>query len=161
MFTAGQKLRASELNDALETPLFRLVRTTDLSVATNTETIVTWQDDPVDSDSMWSPAAPDQVLVNKAGVWILFAELRFPANVTGIRINSILLNSTSINDRIVVDARAALPVGTIPTVSTIYALDVGDVLRVNAYQDSGANLDLELFGGSGVSFAGAWLGALA
>lgn len=159
VFTAGQKLRASELNDALDTPIVKVVRETDYAVSDgNTSDFIPWEAATVDSDGMFNPADPTRVVIQTPGVWLCVLALRF-ASTDGNKAAYITLNGTSLGSDSVVGATSGSGTSIIQATG-ILQLATDDVLRCLGFQESGSSMDLETdFGGTYLSMA--WLGETA
>jgi hypothetical protein len=94
------------------------------------------------------------VTVSEVGYYLLVAQVRWPANATGIR--AALINVDGLP--VAADARpsvAGLP--PVQTVSGIIPLFPGDALTLEVFQNSGAPLALETFGPTATYLRAIWL----
>jgi len=98
----------------------------------------------VDTDGMFDTSSPAKLTVKHQGLYLLGAHVTWANNGTGRRDLYIDVNSSSI----VADRRdTATGLGTAQSVSTMVSLDVGDVIEMTVYQDSGGALDATTVGG--------------
>ena len=116
----------------------------DQSIANETATDVTWNTEEYDTDAFHSTSTNTNRLTvpsGKAGYYKIFFCVKFTnsANATGRRIISLQLNGTEIADY----ETHALS-GVFPTLvcSITKYLEVADYVSLQAYQGSGASLDL-------------------
>lgn len=152
-FTAGQRLRASEINAALARPVFKLARTSDLSAPPG-DLIIPWQSAEVDSDGVWNPGQAQVATIRNAGVWLLVLAIRW-STFDGRKGAYVTLNGTDlITDTIV----AATSEGTsILQASGVVQLSAGDELRCTAAHDVSGGLVLRTDYGN-TYLTGTWLG---
>lgn len=126
----------------------RLSQTAGLSIPNNTLTTVTgWATDEETAvtDGFLSGPSGGQMTVKIAGIYVVTALLTYTGNATGIRQNNIIINGSLVR-------RAQEPAGSANTISIGQIswrgkLAVGDVIGVQADQNSGAALTLVTTGG--------------
>lgn len=137
-FTAGQKLRASELRP----PMVSLRRNTAQSITNASwSNNLSWNSEVIDTDGAWAAGTPTQIIIPRSGNWGLRSVMRFESNATGIR------GVRFVVDGVVPDGCElqfpTLAAGFRPsgTLSVFLPLTAGDIIIVNAYQNSGGALD--------------------
>lgn len=128
-------------------PLVKVRRTSNLSLVTATDTIITWQTVDDDPDDMWDAGAPTQLTVNTSGVWAFVGQQRYDANVTGVRSGKILYGGTSVSTNCIgvspsVPGEASQPGPTLQVVALIRAV-AGQPVYSTGFQNSGGGLNLE------------------
>lgn len=95
-FTAGQKLRASELNDLLTVSRCS-VSNPGFNVSNSTSTVVSWTAKTSGSlASMWSASSPTRLIVPSSGEYDLSLTVRWAANATGQRSCSYSVNGAAL-----------------------------------------------------------------
>lgn len=145
-------------------PLFKVVRTSSLTVTTAVDTVVTWQSPTLDPDDMWDPSTPTRISIRTAGVWLFQSQVRMLyVNATGIRGNYISKNTTTGQTNILAGSETAptiSPSGDIVTLSTFVPVTTSDAIYFRVYHTAGTNVtvDWQLYGGTALS--GVWLGPL-
>ncbi len=151
-------------------PIFKVERTSLLSVVSGIDTVVPWQSPVADSDAMWSAGTPTAVVAKKAGVWFLLHQQRWPIHATGSRTGKIMINGTNVFANGI--ASSKLPSqndgeGTTVQISALAVLGAGDIIYQNAWQSAGVNQDLihrthsvggVISGFGGTYLSGVWLG---
>lgn len=125
-------------------PIAKLRQTSAQSIPNNSATPVTFDVEDFDTHSGHSTASnTDQYVVPIAGYYAIAGKLAWPSNATGSRASQWSVNGTlapgSQNAFSGVAASRQFPAATI-----ILALAAGDILRMNAFQDSGGALSLEV-----------------
>lgn len=142
-------------------PLTIVRRTSSLSVANNTALIITWQTATVDSAQlpMWDPGAPSLLTVRTPGQYLLLGTERWDGGTTGIKASALLKNALNDAGSVGSNAVPALSGGQPAPTPTfgIEQLAAGDLIRLDAYQDSGATRLLVTDRG-GTRLAALWLG---
>jgi hypothetical protein len=116
----------------------------DQSIANDTATDVTWNTEEYDTDAFHSTSTNTNRLTvpsGKAGYYKIFFCVKFTnsANATGRRIISLQLNGTEIADY---ETHALSGVFPTMVLSITKYLEVADYVALQAYQSSGASLDL-------------------
>lgn len=144
-------------------PLTIVRRTSSLAVANNTGTVITWQTAVVDSAElpMWDPGAPTLLTARTPGQYLLLGTCRWDGGTTGIKASALLRNATSDTGSVGSNAIPALAGGQPAPTPTfgVEPLVAGDLIRLDAYQDSGATRNLVIDKG-GTRLAALWLGPL-
>jgi hypothetical protein len=83
----------------------------------------------------------------KAGKYLVVARAAFATNATGKRGGRVLKNGTAVaGSPVIVEAVEMASASTIVAFSVIVDVAVGDYITVEAYQDSGGNLDINVSG---------------
>ena len=97
-------------------------------------------DDP--DDNQWAVAPnPTYLTCQLDGIYVIVGQLRWAANVNGVREVSILLNGTT---QIANVSHINLSADYIyANVTTTYKLTVGNFVELSAYQNSGGNLNID------------------
>ncbi|HEY5959979.1 MAG TPA: hypothetical protein VIV60_25675 [Polyangiaceae bacterium] len=120
-------------------PLTIVSRAATQNVTTSTPTAVTWDTEVLDIDGMITVPSTS-LTVRRPGIYAIYFANNFVANTGGDqRSATIVINGSGIAQQ--VDFRAAT-VATVNCVSAIVALNVGDVITCNVYQDSGVTLTI-------------------
>jgi hypothetical protein len=114
-----------------------------------------WQEMSFDSELFDTDAFHDTVTNNgrftiptgKAGKYLVLARAAFATNATGKRGGRVLKNGTAVaGSPVIVEAVEMASASTIVAFSVIVDVAVGDYITVEAYQDSGGNLDINVSG---------------
>lgn len=112
------------------------------SITTSSDTLLTWDTETLDSDSIHSTSVnTGRITIVTPGTYAIGAFVEWATNATGGRQAYIRLNGTTIIAR---DARPATSTTYFPSCSpaTLYPLNAGDYLEVFVYQDSGGSLNV-------------------
>jgi hypothetical protein len=138
-----------------------LYNTTNYTLANNTETVLTFDTELLDTDAFHSTATNTgriTIPVGKAGKYYVYAWGGFGASVTGFRALQIIVNGqTGTPNRFVkAESVASNNVGLVTASCAILA--EGDYLEVEAYQNSNGNL-IFYGGASDSQFGAIFLGA--
>lgn len=111
------------------------------SIPTNADTLLNFDTADVNNDNMWVSSANNQLTVQTAGTYAVFAQASFVGNATSDRYLFILMNGTSTSTNAVAeDHQAGLNAGD------------GNLLHCSAFLPSlaaGATLYLSVWQGSG------------
>ncbi len=155
-FLAGEKVTASKLNASTKTVLDFLLNPprvnafsgTGIATATSTSTLVTFDNESWDTDSMHSTTTnPSRITINTSGQYLVSFYARFPPNATGYRMLNLRLNSggsSSGGSTLSTIAIAAAPTtSTFVTRTLELTCNSGDHYEMFATQSSGASLTLE------------------
>lgn len=122
----------------------RAVRSSALSVATSTWTSVpfasaSWDNRPSGLSAQWESANPTRLTCRLAGLYYIHGAAVFALHATGQRLIKLLKNGTEFYQ----DFRMPMAVfGTPIILSTLLYLAVDDYIEMQAWQNSGGNLDL-------------------
>lgn len=140
-FVAGQKLRASELNDISERPLAVLTAGADTTTTTGVWTSVAMSTEVIDTHSGHSTTTNNSRWTcpsGQNGYYYVSGSTHHKGGASGtVRAVRIAKNNTSVDH-----TQANIP--TLDTVSmttnpTVLLLAVGDYIELQAFQNSGAN----------------------
>lgn len=122
--------------DALETPPHCEVwRSTNQSIANDTETLVSFDTTVEDASSMFSGG---KVNIATAGLYLMVFRASFDYNATGYREVSFRQNATGV----VYDRRLPTQYATLSVVTAVLRCAAGDQLEVAVRQNSGGSLNL-------------------
>jgi len=142
-------------------PLTIVRRTSTLTVANLTAVVLTWQTASLDSAQlpMWDPGSPSVLTVRTPGQYLLLGNIRWDGGTTGIKASALLKNALNDTGSVGSNAVPALSGGEpapTPTIG-VEPLVAGDLIRLDAYQTSGATRTLVVDKG-GCRLAALWLG---
>lgn len=130
-----------------ERPVLRVRRTSNQTVNNATATNVTFQAVDIDNTGMWTAAAPGIATVQKAGVYVGCPQMRY-SGTSGAKSAYLLLNGTTLSTDSIGSANSGTGT-TLLQALVAYRLQVGDVVRAYAFQDSGSAQSLSTdFGGT-------------
>jgi hypothetical protein len=111
------------------------------SIPTATSTVVTFPTARRVTNVTHDTSATGKLTALEDGWYTIGVSAEFVANATGVRLLQLKLNGTTyIASTLLPNAGASLP--TRLPCNTVYYLVAGDYVQVEAYQDSGGNLDI-------------------
>ena len=117
------------------------------AIATGADTLVTFNAATINEDYLWIPSVGHHV-VNTAGTYILWAQINFDYNATGIRAAHMLVNGTSVATNSVA-AGSGNPANVVGNIGTAFvcmspplALTAGANVYLSVFQNSGGPLNL-------------------
>lgn len=155
-FNAGEKVTASKLNSATKTVLDFLMNPprvnayvgTAVSVSSGTSTLVTFDSEAWDTDSLHSTTTnPSRITINTSGQYLVTFYARFPSNSTGYRQCNLRLNSagssTGGSTLSTITLAAVNGASTFVTRTLELTCNAGDHYELFVTQNSGASLSLE------------------
>lgn len=139
MFRAGQRVRASELGQLSSTAQYQ--QSSNMTIATASSTFVSFAQANVTTSMVTRNAsgAGHTFTLNKAGIWIITASVRFDPLATNSRQAWIQLGGGRLNSAS--QAGSASAPSTMP-LATCQWFDAGSVVAIAVYQDSGGNATL-------------------
>lgn len=129
------------LNFVMAPPICQAYQTVAQSLANNTDVALTFDTETVDSSGMHSTASnTDRFTAVYPGWYDTGGVVSYASNATGNRASKISVNGVNQN---IIDNRPASVAATIsqPTGGLLYFLNVGDILRSLANQNSGGALN--------------------
>lgn len=127
-------------NFVLSVPHCKATRNTTQSIASGgAGTALSWITETEDGDGMITVTS-DTFTVVTPGLYLVNAEATWAANATGSRVLQILVNGT--RDREVRQAAGAAVLIT-QAVSAVVRCAASDTIKINLFQDSGANLNMD------------------
>lgn len=138
MPNAGEVIRASDL----DVPACRVYHDTTQSMADNAYTVVTFNQEDFDNDTMHSTSTnPTRITFTTAGVYIVNFHADLAAGNDYLRAAAeVLLNgATVIGLGPLVDKASSASNGPRPSVTTIYQFDAADYVEFRVFQDNSAN----------------------
>lgn len=136
----------------------RVYRTTDQTLTTAVDTVVTWEGDANDNAGMWVVGSPTVLTCVVPGMYTATANVAFAANGTGFRAAWIEKNATTTLARVNTAIAAASTQTRFSVVTTAFDLAVGDTVRLLVSQNSGGNLALAAAGQYGVAMSVQYIG---
>lgn len=143
-FTAGQKLSAADLNDALAATGCEAEynATSDQTFTTGSEVNVAFGTANTTTSLVTRAVSGvgHSFTLNLAGVWLITTTCRWTASATGQRYNSIQINGSA-HASSDASAVAAIPVNHNITLCKRFSLS--DVITVTGFHDAGANRDMQ------------------
>lgn len=142
-------------------PSVRVQKSTDQSITNNTHTMVSWNAESWDTDTMWSSTAPTRIDINTSGKYLVTAFVCWGTSTSStggnVRQAGVLVDgTTSANSNRATSVAGAPKSTSIPiaqTVSDVLSLTSTQFLRLNVYQDSGAALSVQHTTGTGARIA--------
>ncbi len=120
-----------------------LQRSTNQTIANATLTSVTWDTETLDTNAYHSTSTnTDRITIpsGKAGKYMVGFTLTYTGSSTGIRVGQIRKNGTSVSQTSLQSVSGAG--NTVLSKTHVIDLTVGDYIDLQAYQNSGGNLDL-------------------
>lgn len=131
-------------------------QTTGQSIPNITDVIVNFNQATVNTNNMWAGAQPQQITIQTAGIYWIFAQARWPS-LGGATLSTACASNVQVNG-------TALGANLLPFVSTgsgpvnqagvIANLAVGAIIRLDVWQSSGAAQTMP------IDFGGTYLGAV-
>lgn len=138
-------------------PAVRVYNDADISISNNTNTILTFNTERWDNDSIHDTTTNTSRLTCKtAGIYHIYGNIRWGANQTGYRIIAINVNTT----RVAAERKRDTATHTYQSISTDYVLAVDDYVELEVYQDSGGALTVVSEGNFSPEFGMTYLGRL-
>ncbi|MDP1877971.1 MAG: hypothetical protein Q8M17_10510 [Actinomycetota bacterium] len=124
-----------------------LARTSAQSIPSGAFTAVSWSSETGDNSGMWASGTTLTVVV--PGLYVLTAQVAWPASTTGIRWLRLLVDGSAVAS----DVRA--PVNTAQTVALAWSVRLaqGAAVTVDVQQDTGSAVNL-----ASAALTGSWLG---
>jgi hypothetical protein len=143
---AAHNIIATDVNNLIVPPACRAVRATLQTIATGTDTFVTWPTESYDTDGMFT-AGSDTITIQTAGLYIVTCSITFVVNATGFRVVNLYKSPSSATNFAVVFANswhgtAGAGLGTTVHCSGVTTFAAGDTVKVGVAQSSGGNLDV-------------------
>lgn len=136
----------------------RAYRTTDQTLTTGADTVVTFEADEADELAHWTSSAATRMTAIVPGRYLPVAAVRFASNGTGFRAAWITRNGSSTIGRAQHIATAAGAPTWFDLAAQPVTLAVGDYLELNVSQNSGGNLALSPAGNWSVALSMTYLG---
>lgn len=124
----------------LNPPAAEIYQTAAQSPANATVTLVTFDSAQINNDGAWSGGAPTAWTCQTAGTYRVTGAISYAANSTGVRGVQPQLNGTALFTAYFPPPSAGTATVVIPAWSQHF--NVGDILRIGAYQTSGGALAL-------------------
>jgi hypothetical protein len=119
----------------------RVYNSGNLTISTSSDTILTFDSENFDSDSIHSTVTnTGRLTCNTAGIYVFHANVLWASNATGRRRLLIWLNATTIIASLEFSAVAAVDLRQ--CVMGTYEFAATDYITVNAWQNSGGNLNI-------------------
>ena len=131
----------------------KVYRSSNLNILNNTFTDVTWNAEEYDTDGFFTPSSTDIVIpAGLGGVYLVQGFVEYAANATGIRFGGVQVNGLNIAYMFLNNIGAVFV--TAVNVSGIYTLAPGDIVNLEAYQNSTVTLAIT---GSTITPQRSWL----
>ncbi|MGL5908850.1 MAG: hypothetical protein ACRCZP_02540 [Phycicoccus sp.] len=142
---AGQIITAAMLNEIADPPTAHLLQTLTLSVPNATWTSVPLDVEIVDSANGHSTTInPSRYVCQRAGVYEFGGALSFTINATGIRSGRVLRNgSAAVLGSVDLRSASSADFTCMSLPISKERLSIGDYVELQAYQTSGASLNLD------------------
>ncbi len=138
-------------------PAARVYNSTNIAIPHNTDTVLTFNSERYDTDSIHSTTSNTSRLVCKTpGVYSITGHVRWLANATGDRVLDIIYNGVKVIARIRRDAMSA---SFSISIATQMALSVNDYVELRVNQRSGGDLNVLASAMFSPEFTMTWLGA--
>lgn len=131
------------------------------SIAANTDTLLNFGTAVINTDNMWTVSVPNHLTVVHAGIYVIFAQVRWQA-ISGATLSNglnanLLVNGTATSNSVAMTTTAMMnttgSAGIGQFVGTIANLAVGATVYVDVYQNGGGAVSTLTDRGS--SFLGA------
>lgn len=162
--TTGQFITAALMNsDWVENikflanpPTCRVYNSSALSIPNGGETVLTFNSENHDVDSMHSTSVnTSRITFNTAGVYVVTLQVDFVTNGTGMRYAYIEHSTAGAIGLVGCPANGSI--GTALTVTTQFKVAAGSYVQAKAWQNSGGSLNISANAYSPV-FAATWVG---
>jgi hypothetical protein len=142
--TAHPSVIVTNVNNFIVPPMVKASRITTQSIATGTDTFVTWPVEDFDTDGMYAPTS-DTITIQTAGIYLCQAQLVFATNATGNRFIHIVKNDDA-TPSFTLNIATGFIAGNatnnvILSCSCVASLAASDTLKVIAFQSSGGALN--------------------
>ena len=144
--TAGDSQLTQRVSALEGAPSLHLDRTTTQSLPDTTYTAITWNSESVDTAGMFTSGT--DITVQKAGFYSITVSISWPNSTAGSRTARILKNGTAIN----LDKISPFNGPHWSNLSWIDTFAVGDVITVDALQNTGAALSI-----NSATISAAWM----
>jgi hypothetical protein len=129
----------------------RVFNSATISIANSSWTLLTFNSERWDTDTMHSTVTnTGRLVATTAGLYVITGHVQFAANATGQRIIRILVNGVTM---IALQGSPANPVAVYMTVATTYNLAATDYVTLEAFQESGAALNVTVEGNDSPEFS--------
>lgn len=166
MPNAGDLVLASDHRTLLsDTPRWRSRLAADATLTTSTVTNLTYSTEgsapehnvgTSDFAEYGLSGGAPSIIFNTAGLYLIRASAQWAGSATGTRKMFLLLNTNTEPFASIEDANAGAGGGIHTEITGIWPFNVGDYLRVAAWQNSGGNLVITAAGSAG-NYEGAYL----
>ena len=156
---AAHNIIATDINNFIVPPSCRLVRTTNQTITTSTDTIVSMGSSEYDTDSMGTTGASSRITINTTGLYVISMDARFTPVPAAFGVVIFIAKGAGTGTRLV-DVRAATSATAAVYLSgsTVVSLSATDYLTPYVYQTRGSNLDLNVDSGLAASLTATWIG---
>ncbi len=115
----------------------KVTKSADQTITNSTSTIITWDNEDYDTDSMHDNITNNsRITIKTPGKYSVMAQYEWTSNSSGKRIIDIMKNNTAVGK-----ANYLASGNSQHTISFIGEFLVNDILEVRVFQDSGGNLD--------------------
>ena len=123
-------------------PRARASNSANLTIANNTNTVVTYDTEVFDTGGLYAAGTPNRFTITQAGLYLITGSIEWSnSTTTGKRTFGIYVNGTlqiaAVDDGITTHTNAVEQ-----NISALYLLAAADYVQLKAYQTSGGNLDI-------------------
>lgn len=140
-------------------PACRVYAGTATQVAIDTLTILQFESERFDTDSMHSTSTnTSRITCNTDGIYDIRAHVEWDVNATDHRATQIMLNGSTVIAQVVQQAVQVASTRTEQICSAHYALVAGDYVQVCVFQSGGSPLSVTVSGNHSPEFSAVWLG---
>lgn len=149
---------ATNISNLIVPPACRLVRTTNQTITTGTDTIVSMGSAEYDTDGMGTTGASSRITINTAGLYLITMEAKFASVAASFTRLIAVAKNAGLTTRLV-DVRFVQTTGWAHISGvTVAALTVGDYLTPYVYHDRGSSVDITVDSGYAASLTATWIG---
>jgi len=154
---ASPTFRALAQADLPQMDGVRVYNSADLSINNDSFTVLTFDSERYDRGNLHSTSSlTSRLTAARAGIYPITGHIRFAGNAAGVRYLGVLLNGATVIAQ--QGALNAAGSADILSVSTLYYLNAGDYVELQAYQNSGGLLSVTATGNKSPEFAMQWMG---
>jgi len=138
-----------------QAPTVLVKQTTAQTVSNTTDTLVDFHSAVINNDNMWIPSVANQLVVQHAGVYWLYAQARWPPISVGggttfsnVLAQRILVNGTSLANTVAYVTAPILNGEAATQLGTIVSLAVNATVYLDVWHNAGASITLKTDAGS-------------
>lgn len=128
-------------------PCVIAVQTSGQAIANSTDTLVTFNSAPVNTNNMWVASQATQITIQTAGIYFLFAAIHYPpfsGTLSNQATANLWLNGTSPSNAVMACEIPFTPTGggPVPQVAYLANLAVGATIYLDAWHTAGSTQTL-------------------
>jgi hypothetical protein len=141
---AAHNVIVTDVNNFIVPPAVRVIKTATMNVTNAIDTLITWDSEVYDTDSMVNlGASSSQITIGTTGIYVITAGLSFSANGTNRRAMWVTKNGTDYTNGICgLNVPTQATASTVLVTTTTINLVADDVIRMYGYQNSGVTLTI-------------------